>query len=239
MNPQLKNLASIVRRTSHVVGALRQGSLKSQNFVRCAGSQANSGSGKPISRFPVPDLDSVPEDLRQLMQENLDKAGFIPNVFQTLSHRPAELRAFVAYYEAVMNDREGGNISKADKELIIVAVSALNHCRYCIIAHGALFRIFSKHTTLADQVAANWKTADLDDRQRAILEFALEVAQCQPLQDSHFQALYQQGLNEEDAWDIGAVVALFSLSNRMAFLTEMAPNEEFYMLGRIPKKPKE
>lgn len=205
-------------------------------MVRCA-SQGNSAKAS-ISRFPVPDLESVPDDLKGLMEENQRKANFIPNVFQVLSHRPSELRAFLAYYEAVMNDRPGGNISKADKEMIIVATSALNKCKYCIIAHSALYRIFSKHATLADQVAANWETADLDERQRAILRFAIEVAECRPLQDSHFQSLYDHQLTQEDAWDIGSVVALFALSNRMAFLTNMVPNDEFYMMGRVPKSKK-
>lgn len=213
--------------------------MSSYSILRCTySSQANSNDEKPISRFPVPDLDDIPEDIRQEMITTQEKAGFIPNVFKTLAHRPAEYRAFVTYYNAVMDNRKGGNINKADKELIIVAVSAFNKCKYCIIAHGALLRIFSKQPLLADQVAANWRTADLDDRQKAILEFAMEVAQCQPLQDSHFDALYQHGLDAEDAWDIGAVVALFSLSNRMAFLTNMVPNDEFYLMGRIPKKPK-
>ncbi|GFO37939.1 alkylhydroperoxidase ahpd core:uncharacterized peroxidase-related protein [Plakobranchus ocellatus] len=215
---------------------------------RSASSSSSSGSDsedpkpddgeKPISRFPIPEVGTLPPDMQEVMKEAKEKAGFLPNVFKTLSHRPEEMRAFVHYYDVVMNGREDGHLTKADRELIIVAVSAFNKCRYCIIAHSALHRIFSKNRILADQVAANWETADLDERRRAILKFAMQVAECKPLTESHFEELYQHGLEKEDAWDIGAVVALFSLSNRMAFLTSMTPNEEFYMLGRVDKPNK-
>jgi uncharacterized peroxidase-related enzyme len=205
---------------------------------RYASTDGKSKEDRPISRYPIPDRSTVPSDMRQVMEEALEKGGFVPNVFQALSHRPDEMRAFVNFHGVVMGDREGGHVTKGDKELIIVAVSALNNCLYCIIAHGALCRIYNKNSVIADQVAANWETADIDDRQRAILTFAMTVAKCQPLSDEHFQALYKHGLDKEDAWDIGAVVALFSLSNRMAFLTGMVPNKEFYMLGRVPKPAK-
>lgn len=210
---------------------------KFKTVVRHASQGANS-KNQQISRYPIPNSSQVPEDLQRLMEEAKEKGGFIPNVFQALSHRPKDLRAFVNYYETVMEDRPGGHLSKADKEMIIVAVSAYNKCRYCIVAHSALFRIYSKNRILADQVAANWETADIDDRQRTILKFAILVTTCQPLSDKDFEELNQHGLDQEDAWDIGSVVAFFSLSNRMAFLTSMVPNEEFYMLGRLPKAPK-
>ncbi|CAL1536077.1 unnamed protein product [Lymnaea stagnalis] len=210
---------------------------KPTTVVRHA-SQGDNSKKQQISRYPIPDSSHVPEDMQRLMEEAKEKAGFVPNVFQALSHRPKELRAFVNYYDTVMEDRAGGHLSKADKEMIIVAVSAYNKCRYCIIAHSALFRIYSKNRILADQIAANWETADIDERQRSILKFAMLIATCQPLSDKDFEVLSQQGLDQEDAWDIGSVVAFFSLSNRMAFLTSMAPNEEFYMLGRLPKSPK-
>lgn len=199
---------------------------------------SSSSDKKLISRYPIPDEDTLPPDMQELMSETMKKAGFVPNVFKTLSHRPEEMRAFVNYYDVVMRDRENGHLTKADRELIIVAVSAHNNCRYCVVAHSALHRIFSKNHILADQVVANWETADLDDRQKAILKFAMQVAVCRPVSDSHFEELYKHGLDEEDAWDIGSVVALFSLSNRMAFLTSMVPNEEFYMLGRVNKPNK-
>ncbi|KAK3744070.1 hypothetical protein RRG08_018699 [Elysia crispata] len=184
-----------------------------------SGNKEYATDGKPISRFSIPKIDTLPPDMQELMNESMEKAGFVPNVFKTLSHRPEEMRAFVNYYDVVMSGRENGNLTKADRELIIVAVSAHNNCRYCIVAHSALHRIFSKNRILADQVAANWETADLDDRQKAILDFAMQVAVCRPLSERHFEELYKHGLDEEDAWDIGSVVALFSLSNRMAFLT--------------------
>ncbi|RUS89349.1 hypothetical protein EGW08_002869 [Elysia chlorotica] len=210
---------------------LNAGRLGTNNF----GNKEYATNKKPISRFPIPEVDTLPPDMQELLNETEEKAGFVPNVFKTLSHRPEEMRAFVNYYDAVMIGREDGNLTKADRELIVVAVSAHNKCRYCIVAHSALHRIFSKNRILADQVAANWETADIDDRQKAILEFAMQVAVCKPLSERHFEELYKHGLDEEDAWDIGSVVALFSLSNRMAFLTSMTPNEEFYMLGRVDK----
>ncbi|GFO37938.1 alkylhydroperoxidase ahpd core:uncharacterized peroxidase-related protein [Plakobranchus ocellatus] len=188
-----------------------------------------------MSRFTIPEVDTLPPDMQQLMKEYKEQAGYIPNGFKAMSHKPEELRVFVHYFDVVMNGRENGHLTKADKELIIVAVSALNKCRYCIAAHSALHRIFSKSPVLADQIAANWETADLNERQKAILKFAMQVADCKPLTESHFEELYQHGLEKEDAWDIGAVVAFFSLSNRMALLTSIAPNEQFYTLGRVSK----
>ncbi|XP_076070991.1 uncharacterized protein LOC143042520 isoform X1 [Mytilus galloprovincialis] len=192
---------------------------------------------EPFSRFPIPSNDSLPADVQTTFQETKKKAGFVPNVFKALSYRPDELKAFIQYYDVVMDEK--GNLTKADKEMIIVATSAVNSCLYCIIAHGALHRIYSKDPYLADQIAANWKTADITDRQRAILEFADQLCHCKPLTDDNFEKLYEFGLTKDDAWDIGSVVALFALSNRMAFLTNMKPNEEFHLIGRVKREQNE
>ncbi|XP_025112923.1 uncharacterized protein LOC112575356 isoform X2 [Pomacea canaliculata] len=186
-----------------------------------------------FSKYPVPERSSLPQDLQVVLAETEEKAGFLPNVFATLSHRPEELRLFLAFYNNLMAERPGSNLSKADKEMIIVATSAENRCLYCIIAHSALHRIYSKNKILADQLAANWRHAELDGRQRAILEFAIELCHCRSPTPAHHQALGKWGLTEEDSWDIGAIVALFALSNRYAFLAEMKPNAEFHLFGRI------
>ncbi|XP_064616440.1 uncharacterized protein LOC135480520 [Liolophura sinensis] len=188
-----------------------------------------------ISRYPIPPRESLPEDVQRTMNEVEEKGGFLPNVFQTLSYRPDEFRAFFNYYDVLMaTDR--GNLTKADKEMIVVATSSKNNCLYCIIAHGALHRIYSKNPVLADQIAANWRTADLDERQRAILEFAMDVANCEAPSEDRLKNLEKHGLDRDDAWDIGAITAFFAMSNRMAFVTNMKPNEEFYMLGRMPRE---
>ncbi|XP_048745476.1 uncharacterized protein LOC125658296 [Ostrea edulis] len=188
-----------------------------------------------FSRFPVPDVQTLPDDIKTVMETTKEKSGFFPNVFSAMSYRPDEARAFIQYYDAVMAvDR--GNLTKADKEMIILATSSENNCLYCIIAHGALHRIFSKNPHLADQIAANWKTADLDDRQRAILDVAMDLCRCQPLSEDKIENLRKHGLDKDDLWDIGAVTALFALSNRMAYLMNLKPNEEFYLMGRIPKQ---
>ncbi|XP_052790133.1 uncharacterized protein LOC128224356 [Mya arenaria] len=189
-----------------------------------------------FSRFPVPPTDSLPEDVKARISEVTEKSGFTPNVFSTLSYRPAEFRAFFNYYDIVMEDR--GSLTMADKEMIVVVTSAENKCLYCIIAHSALHRIYSKQPELADQLSANWRTADIDNRQRAILEFALDLCHCRPLTEEHFTKLEAHGLTQDDAWDIGSVVGLFALSNRMAFLTNMKPNKEFYLMGRVKKEKK-
>ncbi|XP_070540960.1 uncharacterized protein [Ptychodera flava] len=191
----------------------------------------------PISRFPIPKKEDLPEDVVQQMNEVEEKSGFLPNVFKALSHRPDEFRAFFAYYDALMN-KETGRLTKADKEMIVVATSAHNNCIYCIVAHGALLRVFSKNRILADQVAANWRCADLDERQKAILEFAMVVCKSESVTEEHFSALEKHGFDREDAWDIGAIAALFALSNRMAHLSNMRPNDEFYLFGRIPREKK-
>lgn len=185
----------------------------------------------PISRFSVPDLDELPADVRERIQAVSEKTGFVPNVFLALARRPDEFRAFFAYYDALML-REGG-LSKAEKEMIVVATSAANQCPYCVVAHGALLRLFSKNPLLGDQVAINYRSADLSPRQRAMLDAALKLATApQSFGEDDVQSLLACGFTKEDIWDIGAIASLFALSNRMAHLTDMRPNEEFYALGR-------
>jgi uncharacterized peroxidase-related enzyme len=188
----------------------------------------------PISRYPVPELSTLPEDIRSRILEVQEKAGFIPNVFLTLAHRPAEWRAFFTYHDALM-EKEGG-LSKAEREMIVVATSAANGCLYCVVAHGAILRIFAKNPLVADQVATNYLKADITVRQKAMLAFALKVARgSSELSDDDFAALKGHGFTDEDAWDIGAIAAFFALSNRMADLIAMRPNEEFFLLGRVPR----
>ena len=191
-------------------------------------------SAAPLSRYPVPPLESLPEDIRARILEVQEKAGFVPNVFLTLAHRPDEFRAFFAYHDALM--QKGGGLTKAEREMIVVATSGANDCLYCIVAHGAILRIYAKNPLIADQVASNYRTADISPRQGAMLEFALKVAlHSAEIVDSDFAALRVHGFTDEDIWDIGAIAAFFALSNRMANLTSMRPNDEFYMMGRIPK----
>ena len=188
----------------------------------------------PISRYPVPRLEDLPEDIRARMLEVQEKAGFIPNVFLTLAHRPAEFRAFFDYHDALML-RESG-LTKAEREMIVVATSGANDCLYCIVAHGAILRIYAKHPLVADQVAVNYRKADISPRQRAMLAFAMKVAvNSVAIDDADFTALHEHGFSDEDIWDIGAIAAFFALSNRMANLISMRPNDEFYLLGRVPR----
>jgi uncharacterized peroxidase-related enzyme len=195
-----------------------------------------AGMDKPaISRYPVPDLEALPEDIRARILAVQEKAGFVPNVFITLAHRPAEFRAFFAYHDALM-EKEGGGLTKADREMIVVATSSANDCLYCIVAHGALLRIYGKHPLVADQVAANYRKADITPRQKAMLAFAMKVATASSeVGDAEFEALRGHGFSDEDAWDIGAIAAFFALSNRMANLIGMRPNDEFYLMGRVPR----
>jgi uncharacterized peroxidase-related enzyme len=184
-----------------------------------------------ISRFPIPELDALPEDVRARIVAVHDKAGFIPNVFLAWAHRPEEFRAFFAYHDALLE--KSGGLTKAEREMIVVATSALNHCHYCVIAHGAILRIRAKHPLLADQVAVNYLNAELAPRQRAILDFAVKVAErSHEVNDLDVAALRGHGLAEDDIWDIGAITALFALSNRMANLMALRPNDEFYLMGR-------
>jgi uncharacterized peroxidase-related enzyme len=189
----------------------------------------------PISRYPVPELQGLPEDLRARILEVQEKAGFVPNVFLALAHRPAEWRAFMAYHDALLL-KEGGNLSKGDREMIIVATSALNHCLYCVVAHGAILRVYEKKPLVADQVAINPLKADITPRQRAMLAFAMKVCTASDtLVEADFAALREHGLDAEDAWDIAAITAFFGLSNRMANFTAMRPNDEFFLMGRVPR----
>lgn len=188
----------------------------------------------PISRYPVPQLADLPEDVRARILAVQEKSGFVPNVFLTLAHRPAEFRAFFAYHDALM-EKEGG-LSKAEREMIVVATSGANQCQYCVVAHGAILRIRAKNPQIADQVAVNYRKADITPRQRAMLAFALKVTQeSYAIADADFAALREQGFSDEDIWDIGGISAFFGLSNRMANMINMRPNDEFYSLGRLPK----
>jgi uncharacterized peroxidase-related enzyme len=187
-----------------------------------------------ISRYPVPKLEELPEDIRARILAVQEKAGFVPNVFITLAHRPEEFRAFFAYHDALM-DKEGG-LTKAEREMIVVATSGANDCLYCIVAHGAILRIYAKNPLVADQVAVNCREADIAPRQKAMLAFALKVAlRSSEITDEDFAALRAHGFTDEDVWDIGAIAAFFALSNRMAHLVGMRPNDEFYLMGRLPR----
>lgn len=191
----------------------------------------------PADRFPMPETADLPEDLRQKVLEVQGKAGFVPNVFLKLARRPDECRAFFAYHDALML-REN-NLSKAEKEMIVVATSGLNSCLYCVVAHGAILRIYAKNPRLADQLATNYRKAEITARQRAMLDFAMKVAGASASLDAaDFDALREHGFSDDDAWDIGAIAAFFALSNRMANLSGMMPNDEFYLMGRVPKAPK-
>jgi uncharacterized peroxidase-related enzyme len=190
---------------------------------------------QPIaSRFPTPAIDKLPEDIRTRLLEVQEKSGFIPNVFLTLACRPDEFRAFFAYHDALM-DKDGG-LTKAEREMIVVATSSANQCQYCVVAHGAILRIRAKNPLIADQIAVNYRKADITPRQRAMLDFAMKVATAsQLISDADFAALAGHGFSDDDIWDIAAIAAFFALSNRMANVTGMRPNDEFYMLGRLPK----
>jgi uncharacterized peroxidase-related enzyme len=191
-------------------------------------------SEQAISRYPVPQLADLPADVRERIEKVQQKAGFVPNVFITLAHRPAEFRAFFDYHDALL--LKDGGLTKAEREMIIVATSAANQCHYCVIAHGAILRVYAKNPLIADQVAVNYRKADLAPRQKAMLDFALKVAlDSQAIADADFPPLRTHGFTDEDIWDIGAIAALFALSNRMANLINMRPNDEFYLLGRMPK----
>ena len=186
---------------------------------------------KPISRYPVPALEDLPADLQARIVEVQAKIGFIPNVFPVLAHRPDEFRAFFAYYDALML-RDSG-LSKAEREMIVVATSAANACPYCVVAHGAVLRIYAKNSILADQLTANYRHADVTARQRAMLDFAVKMARRpEEIEEADVETLSKEGFSDEDIWDIGAITALFAMSNRLAHLTNMRPNEAFFSLGR-------
>lgn len=185
----------------------------------------------PISRFPVPDIQGLPEDIRTRILAVQEKSGFVPNVFLVLAYRPDEFRAFFAYHDALMDKQ--GNLSKAEREMIVVATSNANQCQYCVVAHGAILRVRARNPLLADQVAVNYRKADITPRQMAMLDFAMKVsAQAQAVGEADFEALRQHGFDMDDIWDIAGIAAFFGLSNRMANVTSMRPNDEFYSLGR-------
>ena len=189
---------------------------------------------RPISRFPVSALADMPADLRERILAVQEKAGFVPNVFLALAHRPDELRAFMAYHDALLLKDSG--LSKGEREMIIVATSGANHCLYCVVAHGAILRIYEKQPLIADQIAVNHHKADITPRQRAMLDFALQVCgDSSRIGDADYAALHAHGFSDEDIWDIGAITAFFGLSNRMANLIAMRPNDEFYLMGRVPR----
>ena len=191
----------------------------------------------PLSRYPVPTLAELPQDIREQILAVQEKAGFVPNVFLVLAHRPDEFRAFFAYHDALLL-RDSG-LSKGEKEMIIVATSGANGCLYCVVAHGAILRIHEKAPLLADQLATNYLKADITARQRAMLDFAMKVSHgSHAIADADFDALAAHGFSAEDAWDIAGITAFFGLSNRMANFTSMRPNDEFYLMGRVPRAPK-
>jgi uncharacterized peroxidase-related enzyme len=187
--------------------------------------------------FEVPSLEDIPDDLRSRIKEVAEKSGFVPNIFLTLARRPAEWRAFFAYHDALM-DKETSALTKGDRELIVVATSAENHCLYCVVAHGAIARVRTRNPRIADQVATDWRNAELDDRQRAILDVAVKVA-VEPwtVTDEILGALRAHGLTDDDIWDVGAISAFFAMSNRLSHLTKTMPNDEFYLMGRVPRTP--
>ena len=193
-------------------------------------------------RYPLPDLNELPEDIRTRILAVQEKAGFVPNVFVAFARRPAEWRAFFAYHDALMEPESCGrtsSLTKGEREMIVTATSAANQCLYCVVAHGAILRIYEKKPFVADQVAVNWRRADISTRQRAMLEFAMKVCQrSHEIEDADFTALHAHGFDDEDIWDIAAITAFFGLSNRMASFSGMQPNAEFYLMGRLPREKK-
>jgi uncharacterized peroxidase-related enzyme len=188
-----------------------------------------------MTRYPLPELKDLPEDMRRRILEVQEKSGFVPNVFLALARRPAEWRAFFAYHDALML-KEEGSLTKGEREMIVTATSAANQCLYCVVAHGAILRIYEKKPLVADQVAVNYRKADITPRQRAMLDFAMKVClRSHEIADADFEALRPHGFSDEDIWDIAAITAFFGLSNRMASFADMMPNPEFYLLGRVPR----
>ena len=191
-----------------------------------------------MDRYPAPEIKDLPEDIQARILEVQDKAGFVPNVFLGLARRPAEWRAFFAYHDALML-KEEGSLTKGDREMIVTTTSAANNCLYCVVAHGAILRIYEKKPLVADQVAVNYRKADITPRQRAMLDFAMKVClRSHEIADADFEALHPHGFDDEDIWDIAAITAFFGLSNRMASFSNMMPNPEFYLLGRVPREKK-
>ena len=190
---------------------------------------------KPISRFPVPELKDLPQDIQERIMRVQEKSGFVPNVFLVLAQRPEEFRSFFSYHDALM-EKEGG-LTKGEREMIVVATSSLNQCTYCVVAHGAIVRIREKNPILADQLSINYRKADITPKQKAMLDFAVKVTlNSAEINDADYEKMRKQGFSNDEIWDTGAISAFFALSNRMANLTSMRPNDEFYLLGRIPRK---
>ena len=191
-------------------------------------------SAPPISRFAVPSLEDMPADIRERILAVQEKSGFIPTIFLALAHRPDEFRAFFAYHDALME--RGGNLTKGEREMIVVATSGANQCLYCVVAHGAILRIREKNPTIADQIATNYRKADITPRQRAMLDYAMKVSKrAEEVDDGDFAALRAHGFDDDDIWDIGGIAAFFAMSNRLANMMSLRPNAEFHMLGRQPK----
>jgi uncharacterized peroxidase-related enzyme len=189
---------------------------------------------RAISRFPLAELDTLPEDVRARILAVQEKAGFVPNVFLALAHRPAEFRAFFDYHDALMEKDVG--LTKAEREMIVVATSGANNCLYCVVAHGAILRIRAKNPRLADQLATNHRKAEITPRQRAMLDYAMKIAlRAQEVSDEDFAALRAHGFDDDAIWDIGAITAFFGMSNRIVNFASIAPNDEFYLMGRLPK----
>ena len=193
-------------------------------------------SSQAISRFPIPEFNELPEDIQQRITEVQDKAGFVPNVFLTLARRPDEFRAFFTYHDALM-EKETPGLSMAEREMIVVATSARNQCQYCVIAHGAILRIRAKNPYIADQLATNYRKADISARQKAMLDYALKVSrEAETVDESDYQKLNEFDFDDEDIWDIGAISAFFGLSNRIVNMSSMRTNDEFYLMGRVPRE---
>ncbi len=191
-----------------------------------------------MNRYPAPEIKDLPEDIRTKILEVQEKAGFVPNVFLTLARRPAEWRAFFAYHDALML-REDSGLTKGEREMIVTTTSAANHCLYCVVAHGAILRIYEKKPLVADQVATNYRKADISPRQRAMLDFAMKVClNSHEIEDADFAPLHAHGFSDEDIWDIASITSFFGLSNRIASFSNMLPNPEFYLMGRTPKEKK-
>ena len=192
-------------------------------------------SERAISSYPIPDLSDMPEDIRELILEVQEKSGFIPNIFLALAHRPAEFRAFFAYHDALMEKNEG--LTKAEREMIVVATSGLNQCQYCVVAHGAILRIRAKDPLIADQVATNYRKSDISERQKVMLDYAAKVCkEAEEVSEADYELLRTHGFSEDDIWDIGAITAFFGLSNRLVNMASIRPNDEFYLLGRVARQ---
>jgi uncharacterized peroxidase-related enzyme len=208
--------------------------MQSSNAAVALDNATLAHQGDPMTRFPVPELKDLPEDIRLRVLEVQEKAGFVPNVFLALARRPPEWRAFFAYHDALMLKESG--LSKGDREMIVTATSAANKCLYCVVAHGAILRIYEKKPLVADQVAVNYRKADITARQSAMLDFAMKVClKSDEISDADFEPLHTHGFSDEDIWDIAAITAFFGLSNRMASFSNMLPNPEFYLMGRVAK----